>query len=152
VTFHEKQISAHGWTGYGFIIIDPETGAGAYLVEGKGNGGYLMLLGIIGMISALIIFIVAGAMGAGVFALVLASLATLESLFPLLMASSLVLYLAGLSLTNEKTKFLCGGFLNIYGGLVLSALSMRFSWKKLGLGQMASDFATDIAFSDVCSP
>jgi len=25
VTFHEKQISAHGWTGYGFIIVDPET-------------------------------------------------------------------------------------------------------------------------------
>jgi len=63
VTVHERQISAHGWTGYGFIIIDPKTGAGAYLIEGKGNGGYLMLLGIIGMISALIIFIVAGAMG-----------------------------------------------------------------------------------------
>jgi len=41
VTFHEKQISAHGWTSYGFIIVDPETGAGAYLIEGKGNGGYL---------------------------------------------------------------------------------------------------------------
>ena len=41
VTFHEKAISAHGWSGQGYIIVDPETGAGAYLIEGKGNGGNL---------------------------------------------------------------------------------------------------------------
>ena len=39
VTVHEKPISAHGFTGYGYTITDPETGAGAYLIEGKGNGG-----------------------------------------------------------------------------------------------------------------
>ena len=39
VTFHEKAISAHGWSGQGYVIVDPETGAGAYLIEGKGNGG-----------------------------------------------------------------------------------------------------------------
>jgi len=43
VTVHEKPISAHGFTGYGYIITDPETGAGAYLIEGKGNGGWLDL-------------------------------------------------------------------------------------------------------------
>ncbi|MBO4511159.1 MAG: hypothetical protein J5746_00180, partial [Victivallales bacterium] len=41
VTFHEKAISAHGWSGQGYIIVDPETGAGAYLIEGKGNGGWM---------------------------------------------------------------------------------------------------------------
>ena len=41
VTVHEKPISAHGFTGYGYTITDPETGAGAYLIEGKGNGGAL---------------------------------------------------------------------------------------------------------------
>ncbi|MEW5824846.1 MAG: hypothetical protein AB1766_10975 [Pseudomonadota bacterium] len=39
VTIHESPITAHGWTGYGYIIVDPETGAGAYLIEG--NGGFL---------------------------------------------------------------------------------------------------------------
>ena len=43
VTFHERQISAHGFTGYGYVITDPDTGAGAYLIEGKGNGGVLAL-------------------------------------------------------------------------------------------------------------
>ena len=41
VSFHEKAISAHGWSGQGYIIVDPETGAGAYLIEGRGNGGIL---------------------------------------------------------------------------------------------------------------
>lgn len=43
VTFHERQISAHGWTGYGYVITDPDTGAGAYLIEGGGNGAILIL-------------------------------------------------------------------------------------------------------------
>ncbi|WP_347486130.1 hypothetical protein ABFV80_001149 [Vandammella animalimorsus] len=41
VTFHEARINEHGWSGYGYSIVDPETGAGAYLIEGKGNGGWL---------------------------------------------------------------------------------------------------------------
>ena len=32
VTVHEKPINAHGWTGYGYTITDPETGAGAYII------------------------------------------------------------------------------------------------------------------------
>ena len=41
VSFHENAINAHGWSGQGYIIVDPETSAGAYLIEGKGSGGYL---------------------------------------------------------------------------------------------------------------
>lgn len=44
VTFHERAINAHGWTGHGYIIVDPDTGAGAYLIEGSGNGGILYVL------------------------------------------------------------------------------------------------------------
>lgn len=45
VTFHESAINAHGWSGYGYIIIDPDTGAGAYLIEGRGNGGVFLAIG-----------------------------------------------------------------------------------------------------------
>jgi hypothetical protein len=62
VTVHEKSVSAYGWTGYGYSIVDPETGAGAYIIEGGGNGAILefvqdnsgsltlisMILGLIG--------------------------------------------------------------------------------------------------------
>ena len=39
VTVHEKSINKHGWKGFGYIVIDPETGAGAYLIEGSRNEG-----------------------------------------------------------------------------------------------------------------
>jgi hypothetical protein len=44
VTIHEKPISAYGWSGYGYSIIDPETGEGGYIIEGSGNGGLLLIL------------------------------------------------------------------------------------------------------------
>jgi len=56
VTVHEKPISAHGWTGYGYIITDPETGAGGYMIEGKGNGAILLAF-VAGLLSVLILFL-----------------------------------------------------------------------------------------------
>ena len=47
VTFHERSINAHGWSGTGYSIVDPETGVGSYLIEGKGNGGYAHLYGML---------------------------------------------------------------------------------------------------------
>ena len=41
VTVHERPINAHSWNGYGYTITDPETGAGGYIIEGRGNGGSL---------------------------------------------------------------------------------------------------------------
>jgi hypothetical protein len=43
VTIHEAPISAHGFTGSGYIAIDPQTGAGAYLIEGGARGALLLL-------------------------------------------------------------------------------------------------------------
>ncbi|MEX2475107.1 transglutaminase family protein [Marinobacter sp.] len=39
VTAHEKQISYKGWVGSGYLLIDPDTGAGAYKISGGANGG-----------------------------------------------------------------------------------------------------------------
>ena len=41
VTIHEQPITESGWTGAGFIQIDPSRGAGAYTIEGGNNGGNL---------------------------------------------------------------------------------------------------------------
>ena len=62
VTVHERAINAHGWSGYGYIIIDPETGAGAYLIEGKGNGA--IVLALIGALLGLLAIFLAPAAGA----------------------------------------------------------------------------------------
>ncbi len=40
VTAHEHRINFNGWIGEGYTVIDPQTGAGGYLIAGGGNGGF----------------------------------------------------------------------------------------------------------------
>lgn len=59
VTIHQQPINEFGWTGTGYVIVDPETGAGAYKISGGGNGGFLdyegaILLGWGGFVAGLI--------------------------------------------------------------------------------------------------
>ncbi|WP_084128277.1 transglutaminase-like domain-containing protein [Cellvibrio mixtus] len=37
-TTHENRINFNGWIGEGYTLIDPNTGAGAYMISGGGNG------------------------------------------------------------------------------------------------------------------
>jgi len=42
VITHTDAVSVPGWSGAGYIITDPQTGAGAYKIAGGGNGGKLI--------------------------------------------------------------------------------------------------------------
>jgi len=42
VTTHTDAVSVPGWSGAGYIIIDPTTGDGAYKISGGGNGGFIL--------------------------------------------------------------------------------------------------------------
>lgn len=42
VVVHERPVSIDGWQGAGYLILDPETGAGGYLIDGGSNGSWLM--------------------------------------------------------------------------------------------------------------
>ena len=44
VTAHEDTINFHGRPSAGYMVIDPETGAGGYLIAGGENGGFLDFL------------------------------------------------------------------------------------------------------------
>ncbi|TKV69706.1 sugar-binding protein [Marinobacter panjinensis] len=46
-TVHEQKITYRNWVGAGYLLIDPETGAGAYKIAGGANGGFLDGLGSI---------------------------------------------------------------------------------------------------------
>ena len=61
-TAHENRINFNGWIGEGYTLIDPQTGAGAYMISGGGNGG-LIFLGLLLVMSAIFImsFLVVGA-------------------------------------------------------------------------------------------
>jgi transglutaminase-like putative cysteine protease len=47
VTVHQAPIVQDGWRGAGYLLINPETGAGGYLIDGGSNGGILWLLSFI---------------------------------------------------------------------------------------------------------
>ncbi|MDO9385108.1 MAG: hypothetical protein Q7T65_00240, partial [Thiobacillus sp.] len=56
VTVHQADINANGWTGMGYILLDPDTGAGAYKISGGANGGWTTLLAsaAVGLISLVV--------------------------------------------------------------------------------------------------
>jgi hypothetical protein len=41
VITHTDSVSVPGWSGAGYVIIDPDTGAGAFKITGGSNGGIL---------------------------------------------------------------------------------------------------------------
>lgn len=43
-TAHEARLTYYGWVGEGYLLIDPNTGAGAYMISGGTNGGFLELV------------------------------------------------------------------------------------------------------------
>ncbi len=50
VTVSKTDITYNGWTGCGYIIIDPSTGEGAYMISGGMNGAIIYFLWWIGYI------------------------------------------------------------------------------------------------------
>lgn len=74
VVVHERAVNSYGWSGYGYIIIDPDTGAGGYIVEGRGNGSFLDLWSEYGNGAAFALFVAslfAAVAGAGAFVVVI---------------------------------------------------------------------------------
>ena len=45
ITVSQNNVKVGGWTGAGYIILDPDTGAGAYKISGGANGGSLNFVG-----------------------------------------------------------------------------------------------------------
>jgi hypothetical protein len=148
VTIHEKSISAYGWSGYGYVIVDPETGAGGYIIEGGGNGGLMMLLGIIYMIVALTLFIAIGASTGGIGLLAVGSVAFFQ--FVELVISGVSMFMAGLALATGQTK-ICSGFMGVYVAMNISILLARFEWIRSVAGQIGINFASGYGLADMCS-
>lgn len=65
VITHTGDISVSGWTGAGYIIVDPVTGDSAYKIGGGENGSFITVVAIFGLavaLAAIIPFIVTGAL------------------------------------------------------------------------------------------
>ena len=60
VTVSKTNITLNGWTGCGYIITNPNTGAGAYMISG-GFSGALMLIIAVGVLAMIIAGLLTGA-------------------------------------------------------------------------------------------
>lgn len=68
VIAHTDRISVPGWTGEGYVLFDPVTGAGAYKITGGTNGGFLFWSTVIMLCTAIVLFTAAGHLMAALYA------------------------------------------------------------------------------------
>lgn len=56
VITHTDRVSVPGWSGAGYVILDPDTNVGAWKISGGSNGGWLVIAAFV-IMAALIIFL-----------------------------------------------------------------------------------------------
>ena len=138
VTVHEKPINAHGFTGYGYTITDPETGAGAYLIEGKGNGAWLagFAQGVSFAATVAILGIVAGAsIGTlGVAGGIMASMILAAIFFAIHL---IVLEIAVRGMSGDELSCYNGGF-GAGGGIMAAAAAIFATLLPIAAGSIAA--------------
>ena len=98
VTVHDTQITLNGWSGTGYTILDPESGAGAYMIGGGLDGGFTTLigltylfLGVMGLMVALSGLILAFATGGASLLVTIAAI-----------TASITVIMKGLAILNPK--------------------------------------------------
>lgn len=141
----EKTINYKGYKGSGYIIIDPQTGSGAYLIDGGANGGFAFFVGsLLGYAILMSLYAIEG----GAF-----TAAAMAEALPLLLAvliPTIVMFTAFITFmvaTDDKnyTNSLCflsgmGARLSVAGG-VIGALV-----KSLFVGIIGGSIASAVSF------
>ncbi|MCY1078597.1 transglutaminase domain-containing protein [Archangium lansingense] len=127
VTVHQSPVEVNGWSGTGYIVIDPETGAGGYMIEGGANGGKLLawfggfLIGLFhGLVLTAIInefIILAAALGPAAAASAIISLGWPLIALAAVMAIGLASFIYASSFTTDFDTMSCftGGFSTGFG-------------------------------------
>jgi hypothetical protein len=133
VITHTDQVSVPGYTGKGYIIIDPETGSGAYKIGGGQNGSFLLGAAIgLFLVSMLVISVTTG----GAFLFILAGIVSYLSFVLLLFTS--------VDMPSEPLDATCFASGLMYGltaaALVLGRELLSTVLTVIGLGAFWTDF------------
>ncbi|QOC23511.1 hypothetical protein IC757_05050 [Wenzhouxiangella sp. AB-CW3] len=142
---HEAPITVPGWRGSGYILTDPDTGAGSYMIDGGKNGGFLAMLTGMAQGTALAAMIIAvfAAIPFGLFAVIGILILILGTLLPVLLivmsyADQVfdsdaqqecvnVGRLIGLAIASVIAAFKTGGITGGLQAIALAALTGKFS-------------------------
>ena len=121
VTVHDTQITLNGWSGTGYIILDPNTGAGAYMIGGGLDGGSTLLKDnnlawfLMGMLTGAVASAGAAMMLSGSILLGVLALATAW-----LVSTMLTNLLLEYSIESDATCFKFGLYLGIPIGFAIA--------------------------------
>ena len=134
VTIHEKPLTISGWTGAGYTVIDQDTGAGGYLIEGGSNGGFLQsLFGALLQIGSWLTSLARDNPGvATIVGLILGSLAAAGVGGPIVLALAALSTIISLAIGLETAGLICGGVISV----VIIAITVVGSFGK-GIGGLS---------------
>jgi transglutaminase-like putative cysteine protease len=130
VTIHEAPVASNGWSGAGFTMIDPSTGAGGYLIEGNSNGGWFAALSIFFWLLSLVLvgtqlglWVILLGFGAGLLSTIYNCSNVSGLNLGLLIANQTVFTLVGLMSALLLATIFTGGALIV--ALLISSVIMR---------------------------
>lgn len=151
VTVHQTPISYAGWTGEGYTVIDPTTGAGAYKISGGSNGGVLEgLTFVIYTLSYATDYLDALAEFAGAAVPILASVARFISVAKFTIdVLTQGLACLGPDGSNISAVFVTMALFAILSLLIVQAVQMFFNPLAAFVVNIAVDQATNWLFSQV---
>lgn len=122
VTVHERDVNVNGWNGSGYLILDPETGAGAYKIAGGTNGGGVWWLGAVGGASAAFVLGIAAFLATLATATVGAVIVFWILILALVLANVALMYQNWSGMSDEDQACYLGGILTGFGFAGLMSL------------------------------
>lgn len=150
----EKTINYKGYKGSGYIIIDPQTGRGAYLIDGGGaNGGLAFAIGV--MIGYLLTLIAISILSSGATGLaakaITANPAALVGLISIILPTLVVLSAFIYTIRNNQIAKQClrAGILiglsarGIFGKTFAEYSKLSVAMGAMGIGWSIPDISND---------
>jgi hypothetical protein len=129
VVTHTAAVSVPGWTGAGYVILDPQTGVGAWKIGGGNNGGWLLGLGAGAAVGILLLAISLMAISGGLSLMAAIFLGLMTLAVYLVAAASL--YLAYEKADDEWRACFWGGFgvgLSLAGKSIAGVVAEMLFW------------------------
>ncbi|WP_151032737.1 hypothetical protein [Cellvibrio sp. KY-GH-1] len=148
-TAHEARINFNGWVGEGYTLIDPNTGAGGYMISGGGNGAIFVMLGLAGLLMVGIGLLAFGFVGIAlaaplIFAAIAISLANLFRGLSLLSDSLGFSELTEAKLCNLATYSYTAGLFALLGRIPILGRLLNNMWAAFVAGAGATVFLTPV--------
>jgi len=157
VITHTDSVSVPGWTGGGYIILDPEDNTGAYKISGGSNGGLIVFGAIFALMGALMFVMVLSAVsGLAAMPLGVGVIAFAAYISGLMIAVGASLLYAAYALSEgdvDECNLAIATAVDLVGLIEVSLASVKYPGVGLLLGVMLiyplNKVATYVA-SDVC--